>query len=151
MRPLPQARCLAVPGLAAGPSVRGGQVTTDSLRDRVIAACSAKPGSAENYPFGDEVTVFKVAGKMFALVTLSPAPCSVSRQPKQRGRAELPTLARPGPHAPHQYGAHIGVGAPGSGHVLWQPDRRRRPQWVDLDGYRQDVTRPELPGRGRPW
>jgi hypothetical protein len=27
----------------------------DSLRDRVIAACSAKPGSAEDYPFGDEV------------------------------------------------------------------------------------------------
>ena len=51
---------------------------TDSLRDRVIAACSARPGSAEDYPFGDEVAVFKVAGKMFALVTLGPAPGSVS-------------------------------------------------------------------------
>lgn len=50
----------------------------DSLRDRVIAACSAKPGSAEDYPFGDEVAVFKVVGKMFALVTLGPSPCSVS-------------------------------------------------------------------------
>lgn len=37
-------------------------------RDEVIAACGAKPGSAEDYPFGDEVAVFKVAGKMFALV-----------------------------------------------------------------------------------
>ena len=51
---------------------------SDSLRDRVIAACSAKPGSAEDYPFGDEVAVFKVVGKMFALVTLGPSPCSVS-------------------------------------------------------------------------
>ena len=51
---------------------------TGSLRDRVIAACSAKPGSVEDYPFGDEVAVFKVAGKMFALVTLGPAAGSVS-------------------------------------------------------------------------
>ena len=29
----------------------------DSLRDRVIAACIAKPGSVEDYPFGDEVAV----------------------------------------------------------------------------------------------
>ncbi len=50
----------------------------DSLRDRAIAACSAKPGSVEDYPFGDEVAVFKVVGKMFALVTLGPSPCSVS-------------------------------------------------------------------------
>lgn len=51
---------------------------TDSVRDRVIAACNARPGSVEDYPFGDEVAVFKVAGKMFALVALGPAPGSVS-------------------------------------------------------------------------
>lgn len=51
---------------------------TDSLRDRVIAACNAKPGSVEDYPFSDEVAVFKVAGKMFALVTLGTAVGSVS-------------------------------------------------------------------------
>jgi predicted DNA-binding protein (MmcQ/YjbR family) len=51
---------------------------TVSLRDTVIAACSAKPGSAEDYPFGDSVAVFKVAGKMFALVELGPPPGSVS-------------------------------------------------------------------------
>ena len=49
-----------------------------SRRDRVMAACGAKPGAAEDYPFGDEVAVFKVAGKMFALVSLGPAPGSVS-------------------------------------------------------------------------
>jgi len=56
----------------------GGRVMSDSLRDRVIRACSAKPGSVEDYPFGDEVMVFKVAGKMFALVTLGLPPASVS-------------------------------------------------------------------------
>jgi predicted DNA-binding protein (MmcQ/YjbR family) len=51
---------------------------TESLRDRVIAACSAKSGSVEDYPFTDEAAVFKVAGKMFALVALGQAPGSVS-------------------------------------------------------------------------
>jgi predicted DNA-binding protein (MmcQ/YjbR family) len=51
---------------------------TDSQLDRVIAACSAEPGSVEDYPFGDETAVFKVAGKMFAVVALGPAPGSVS-------------------------------------------------------------------------
>ncbi len=49
-----------------------------SRRDWVSAACSAKPGAVEDYPFGDEVAVFKVAGKMFALVPLGEAPGSVS-------------------------------------------------------------------------
>jgi predicted DNA-binding protein (MmcQ/YjbR family) len=47
-------------------------------RDRAMAACGTKPGSAEDYPFGDEVAVFKVAGRMFTLVSLGPAPGSVS-------------------------------------------------------------------------
>jgi predicted DNA-binding protein (MmcQ/YjbR family) len=49
-----------------------------SQRDRVIAECMAKPGSAEDYPFGDEVAVFKVGGRMFALVPLGLPPGSVS-------------------------------------------------------------------------
>jgi predicted DNA-binding protein (MmcQ/YjbR family) len=53
-------------------------VRTGSRRDRVIAACSAKPGAAEDYPFGDEMAVFKVAGRMFALVPLGGTPGSVS-------------------------------------------------------------------------
>jgi predicted DNA-binding protein (MmcQ/YjbR family) len=48
-----------------------------------MAECRAKPGSAEDYPFGDKVAVFKVAvfkvaGRMFALVPLGPPPGSVS-------------------------------------------------------------------------
>jgi predicted DNA-binding protein (MmcQ/YjbR family) len=51
---------------------------TGSRQDWVLAACQAKPGAVEDYPFGDEVTVFKVAGRMFALVPLGEAPGSVS-------------------------------------------------------------------------
>jgi len=51
---------------------------TRSGRDRVIAECGARPGAMEDYPFGDEVTVYKVSGKMFALVSLGPPPGSIS-------------------------------------------------------------------------
>jgi len=44
----------------------------------VMAACAAKPGAAEDYSFGDEVAVFKVAGRMFALVPFGEVPGSVS-------------------------------------------------------------------------
>ncbi|MFI0412465.1 MmcQ/YjbR family DNA-binding protein [Actinomadura sp. 3N508] len=49
-----------------------------SERDRVIAECLAKQGAVEDYPFGDEVAVFKVAGRMFALVPLGSAEESIS-------------------------------------------------------------------------
>ena len=49
---------------------------TGARRDWVMAACTAKP--AEDYPFGGEVAVFKVAGQMFALVPLGEVPGSVS-------------------------------------------------------------------------
>lgn len=54
------------------------RVVTGSQRDWVIAACMAKPGTVEDYPFGDEVAVFKVVGRMFALVPLGEEPASVS-------------------------------------------------------------------------
>ena len=53
-------------------------VMTRSGRDQVIAACGAKPGAVEDYPFGDDTAVFKVGGKMFALVPLGPPPGSIS-------------------------------------------------------------------------
>jgi predicted DNA-binding protein (MmcQ/YjbR family) len=51
---------------------------TGSRRERVMAACTAKPGSVEYYPFGDGVAVYKVAGKMFALVPVAEEPPSIS-------------------------------------------------------------------------
>ena len=42
------------------------------------AHCLALPGSAETFPFGPETSVFKVAGKMFALSGLTQSPLRVS-------------------------------------------------------------------------
>jgi predicted DNA-binding protein (MmcQ/YjbR family) len=47
-------------------------------RDDVLAMCLGLPASEETYPFGDEVAVIKVGGKMFALVPLSAGPESVN-------------------------------------------------------------------------
>jgi predicted DNA-binding protein (MmcQ/YjbR family) len=44
------------------------------LRDN----CLGFPGSAETFPFGRETSVFKVAGKMFALSRLAERPLQVS-------------------------------------------------------------------------
>ena len=40
--------------------------------------CLALPGAAEEFPFGDEVSVFKVGGKMFALSSLDGEPLQLS-------------------------------------------------------------------------
>lgn len=41
-------------------------------------ACLALPGAVEEFPFGGEVSVFKVAGKMFALCDLDAQPLQLS-------------------------------------------------------------------------
>jgi predicted DNA-binding protein (MmcQ/YjbR family) len=47
-------------------------------RDEVLAWCADRPGAFEDYPFGDDVAVFKVGRKMFALVALAGDPGTVS-------------------------------------------------------------------------
>ena len=47
-------------------------------REAVIACCAAKPAAVDTYPFGDGVLVFKVGGRMFALVSLDGERGSVS-------------------------------------------------------------------------
>ena len=42
------------------------------------AWCLAQPGAIEDFPFGPETSVFKVAGKMFALSALERTPLEVS-------------------------------------------------------------------------
>jgi predicted DNA-binding protein (MmcQ/YjbR family) len=43
-------------------------------RDDVLAFGLDLPGAEETYPFGDEVAVLKVGGRMFALVSLGEVP-----------------------------------------------------------------------------
>jgi predicted DNA-binding protein (MmcQ/YjbR family) len=47
-------------------------------RDEVLDFCGRLPGAAEDYPFGDGVAVFKVGGRMFALVSLEGEPGRVN-------------------------------------------------------------------------
>jgi predicted DNA-binding protein (MmcQ/YjbR family) len=47
-------------------------------RDNVLDLCAGFPGATEDYPFGDDVAVYKVEGRMFALVALAGTPGSVS-------------------------------------------------------------------------
>jgi predicted DNA-binding protein (MmcQ/YjbR family) len=42
------------------------------------AECLAKPGSTEGFPFGESALVFKVAGKMFALIAIESVPLRIS-------------------------------------------------------------------------
>ena len=64
-------------------------------------ACLARPGAEETFPFGPETSVFKVAGKMFALSALRATPLSVSLKCEPPLAADLrgahPAI-RPGYH-----------------------------------------------------
>ena len=47
-------------------------------REDVLAYCRGLPHATEEYPFGPEAAVFKVGGKLFAIVGLEDTPGSVS-------------------------------------------------------------------------
>ena len=47
---------------------------TKMTRDDVLAYCNERPSAAETYPFGDGVAVFKIEGRMFAIVSLEGSP-----------------------------------------------------------------------------
>jgi predicted DNA-binding protein (MmcQ/YjbR family) len=47
-------------------------------RDDVLDLCAGMPGAVEDYPFGEGVAVFKVGGRMFALVPLEGEPGTVN-------------------------------------------------------------------------
>jgi predicted DNA-binding protein (MmcQ/YjbR family) len=71
-------------------------------RDEVIEHCLSLPGAIEDYPFGDDVAVFKVGGRMFALVLLNESPGRVNLKCDPTWalelRARLPAVT-PGYHA----------------------------------------------------
>ncbi|MCU0514496.1 MAG: MmcQ/YjbR family DNA-binding protein [Anaerolineae bacterium] len=47
-------------------------------RDDLRALCLACHGAVEDFPFGDDVAVYKVCGKIFALLPVNPAPLTIS-------------------------------------------------------------------------
>jgi predicted DNA-binding protein (MmcQ/YjbR family) len=69
-------------------------------RDLAQAACEQRPGAELTFPFGDGVEVYKVAGKMFALIALGDSPHLNVKVDPQDGielREMHPTL-EPGYH-----------------------------------------------------
>ena len=70
-------------------------------RDDVLAICLNLPAAEETYPFGEDVAVIKVGGKMFALVPLAEAPGSVNLKCDPASALELREAyagIRPGYH-----------------------------------------------------
>lgn len=68
----------------------------------MLGLCASLPGAVEDYPFGDEVAVFKVGGRMFALVTLGGSPGLVNLKCDPALALELRAVhssIRPGYHA----------------------------------------------------
>jgi predicted DNA-binding protein (MmcQ/YjbR family) len=60
--------------MAAARASPFGPMSPDELR----AHCLSFPGTEETFPFGSETSVFKVAGKIFALSQLAAMPLRVS-------------------------------------------------------------------------
>jgi predicted DNA-binding protein (MmcQ/YjbR family) len=92
----------------AGLEPSRGRATRPGLAEEQVmdqhelkAQCLALPGAVEDFPFGDEVSVFKVGGKMFALCRLDgePLQLSVKCEPELavQLRATYPAIA-PGYH-----------------------------------------------------
>lgn len=73
-------------------------MNTVSLRQHLLE----KPGATEDFPFGPEVTVFKVGGKMFALMPTDAVPLTVSLKCDPDDalalRAMYPDAVQPGYH-----------------------------------------------------
>jgi len=70
-------------------------------RDDVLGLCASFPGAIEDYPFGDEVAVYKAGGRMFALVALDGEPGSGNLKCDPELALELRTrypAIRPGYH-----------------------------------------------------
>jgi predicted DNA-binding protein (MmcQ/YjbR family) len=72
-------------------------VTADALR----RFCLSLPGAVEEFPFGEQTSVFKVSGKIFALSPLRSRPLRVSLKCEpglaERLRASYPAVG-PGYH-----------------------------------------------------
>jgi predicted DNA-binding protein (MmcQ/YjbR family) len=79
--------------------------------------CLGKPGAAEDMPFGEDVLVFRVAGKMFALASLDEVPATVNLKCDPDLALELRDRyeqVRPGYHMnkKHWNTVEIGTGIP---------------------------------------
>ena len=81
-------------------------------RDQLLALLVTMPGAVEDYPFGDEVAVFKVGGKMFARVSLEGEQGFVNLKCDPSWALELReqhTAVRPGYHTNKRHWNTVGL------------------------------------------
>ena len=91
---------LGVPAGTLTPAAAGGTIGDMEATD-LRAWCLRQPGAIEDFPFGPEHSVFKVAGKMFALSNLDRTPLEVSVKCEPElavGLRESYPAIRPGYH-----------------------------------------------------
>jgi predicted DNA-binding protein (MmcQ/YjbR family) len=95
-------------------------------RDDLLEACARKPGAVEDYPFGDQVAVFKVGGKIFALVRLDDDPATVNLKCDPDIAIELRDrhrAVRPGYHQNKRHWNTVELdGSVDSGDLRWMLD-----------------------------
>jgi predicted DNA-binding protein (MmcQ/YjbR family) len=91
-------------------------------RDDVLALCASLPAAAEDYPFGEGVAVFKVGGRIFALVPLEGSPSVNLKCDPDLAlelRAAHPSV-RPGYHQNKRHWNTVGLdGAIEDGELRW--------------------------------
>jgi predicted DNA-binding protein (MmcQ/YjbR family) len=69
----------ALPGVPAAVSYGpDGEQEAAVSPEQLRRHCLAKPGATESFPFGDEVSVFKVGNRIFAISALDGSPLEVS-------------------------------------------------------------------------
>lgn len=84
----------------------------DEQRALAQAACETRPGAELTFPFGDGVEVYKVAGKIFALIALGDSPHLNVKVDPQDGielREMHPTL-EPGYHMNKRHWVTVRLG-----------------------------------------
>jgi predicted DNA-binding protein (MmcQ/YjbR family) len=71
-------------------------------REIVRQWCLAQPGAHEDFPFGDDVAIFKVKDKMFALLPVKAVPLTISLKcdpvEAEMLREQYPGAVTPGYH-----------------------------------------------------
>jgi predicted DNA-binding protein (MmcQ/YjbR family) len=110
-------------------------VTSEELR----AWCLAMPGAVEEFPFSPGTSVFKVAGKVFALTRLTDAPLKVSLKCEpQLGESLRATYASivPGYHLNKKHWLTITVGEDAHDQMI-----------MDLVQDSYDLVKPKRRGR----
>jgi predicted DNA-binding protein (MmcQ/YjbR family) len=111
-------------------------------RDRVLEICARFPGAVEDHPFGPGVAVFKVGGRMFALVSLDADPGSVNLKCQPELAIALRTryaAVRPGYHQNKRHWNTVEL----DGSV---PDR----EWREMIDHSYDLVVSRLPRAERP-